>query len=246
MPAAVAIPLITAGVSAGASLAGAKMASGGANRAARAQAQAANYAADVQGRSTSEALDFQKQQAALEMQRAEADRRANYDQWLAREQRLGSLGQMVGLGSRNIPGYVPSLPTAPNATSTMPGRPATSGAMPTVNAATGPIRPQLEAFFQSRGVPLTEVPYWEEKWAGLEQRGKDIKNPNYANERLSMAEILGGPRYNPGGAPRPAVGSLGQMAAAPSVTPAPLTAPIQVASTAYRPPSRLRDYLRSA
>lgn len=233
-----------AAIGAGASLGGGVLASRSASSAAKQQAQAANQAAQYQSQSTREALDFQKQQAALEMQRSEADRRANYDQWLAREQRLGSLGQMVGLGARNIPGYVPSMQTTSGMPSA-PGGPTPTGAQPNVSAANGAIQPQLEAFFQSRGVPTTEVPYWASKWNELEARGKEIGNPNYANMRLGMADILGGARY--GGAPSATVGSIGQMASAsPMGAPtAPLTAPIQVQSTAYRPPSRLRDYLRS-
>jgi hypothetical protein len=38
---------------------------------------------------------------------AEAARRANYDQWAARQQRLNTITGALGWGSQNIPAYVP-------------------------------------------------------------------------------------------------------------------------------------------
>lgn len=106
MPAAVLGPVIAAGVAGGTSLAAAKMQSGAASRAARDSTAAANYAADRQAASTREALDFQRQMAQQAFREAETARRANYDQWAARERRLGSIGELLGYGSRGIPEYV--------------------------------------------------------------------------------------------------------------------------------------------
>lgn len=115
MPAA-AIPtwaLITSTVApAAASVAGAAMQSRATGRATRQQVEGANYAADRQLEASREAERFQRQQAQQAWASAEADRRANYDQWAARERRLGSIAEMLGYGRREIPEYVPS--TNPN------------------------------------------------------------------------------------------------------------------------------------
>lgn len=124
--AAAALPFTMGAIGAGATATGAiingKMQSG----AAKAQTQAANYAADQQLAAQREALDFQRQQAETTARQAEVDRRANYDQWLAgqrmnydlmagRERRLGSVGAVLGFGSRgpmpafNAPAYVPGV-----------------------------------------------------------------------------------------------------------------------------------------
>ena len=104
---------LIAGLSAaGAAGAGAAIGSRAQSNAARQQTAAANYAADVQERTSREALDYQRQQAEEEARRYEIDRRANYDQWAARENRLGALSQMWGLGARPIPGYVPGVQSA--------------------------------------------------------------------------------------------------------------------------------------
>ena len=116
MPAA-AIPtwaLITSAVapaaaSAVSGIVGAKMQSGAVRNAAQEQARAADIAAAEQRRASEAAEAFQRQQAQQAWAQQEADRRANYDQWAAREQRLGSIGEMLGYGRRQTPGYVPSV-----------------------------------------------------------------------------------------------------------------------------------------
>ena len=105
MPAAVAIPLAMAGGSAIAGIAGAKIQSGAAGRAADAQTQAANKAAEIQAQSAREALQFQREAAAQDAQRFDVTQRGNYEQNAARERRLGSIGQLVGLAPREIPAY---------------------------------------------------------------------------------------------------------------------------------------------
>lgn len=111
MPALLALPAFWGAVGAGAvatgAIASAKIGSNAYNKGAQAQTQAANYAADKTSQSAAAALQFQKEQAALDAQRAEENRHANYDQWAAREGRLGTLGELIGAGSRNIPAYVP-------------------------------------------------------------------------------------------------------------------------------------------
>lgn len=96
MPAAIAIPLAIGAGTAGAGIIGAKMQAGAADDAAQAQLQASR-----------EALAFQKQQAAQDLSNAQAAQRGNYDQWAAKQGRLSTLGQMVGLKPFQIPAYVP-------------------------------------------------------------------------------------------------------------------------------------------
>lgn len=89
------------------SMFGGKAQADAASRAAEAQTKAATYAANVQAQSAAKALEFQKQQAAQDLMRADATQRGNYDQWAARQGRLSTLGQMVGMQPFQIPGYVP-------------------------------------------------------------------------------------------------------------------------------------------
>lgn len=114
MPAAIAIPLALGAGTATAGIVGAKMQSGAAEDAASLQTQAANHAADVQAKSAADALAFQKQQAAQDLANAQAAQQGNYNQWAARQGRLSTLGQMVGLKPFQIPAYVPiqSVPAA--------------------------------------------------------------------------------------------------------------------------------------
>ena len=51
---------------------------------------------------------FQRQQAQQKWAEAEAVRRANYDQWSARQRSLNAFRQKHGYGPTEIPGYVPS------------------------------------------------------------------------------------------------------------------------------------------
>lgn len=81
-------------------------------------ASAAKDASAAQAKANADALAFQEQQAAYSSQVAETNRRANYDQWAGHEGQLSSVGQMLGLPARQIPGYVP-LPQG--ATTAVPG-----------------------------------------------------------------------------------------------------------------------------
>jgi hypothetical protein len=78
----------------------------------KAQADAATHAADLQSKSAADALAFQKQQAAQDFANAQTTAQANYGQWAARQGRLSTLGQMVGLQPFNIPAYVPMTQVA--------------------------------------------------------------------------------------------------------------------------------------
>ena len=92
---------------AGAGIYAAHKTAGAAEDAAKLQTDAANHAADVEGQSTAEALAFQRQQAQYQAQQDEINRRANYDQWAAKQRKVGSIGQMLGLGGVEVPDYVP-------------------------------------------------------------------------------------------------------------------------------------------
>lgn len=93
--------VVGAGIGAFASIFGAKK-----------QAHANTSAAKLQADAAHQALDYQRQQAAREQANFESTQHANYDQWAAKEHRLGSLGQLVGLRPREIPAYVPTTANA--------------------------------------------------------------------------------------------------------------------------------------
>lgn len=111
MPAAIAIPalasVIAGGAAAGASVYGAHKQSSAANKAAKLSTDAANHAADVGGQSAREALDFQKQEAERTAAQAEADRKANYDQWAAGMNAHNAARARYGYGTTAVPAYVP-------------------------------------------------------------------------------------------------------------------------------------------
>lgn len=65
MPAAVAVPLIVGGVTAGTNIFNAHQQGNSADRAARLQTDAANQAAQLQAQAAENALKFQQEQAAL-------------------------------------------------------------------------------------------------------------------------------------------------------------------------------------
>lgn len=180
-----------------------------AKEAAAIEAAAQKYSADLQAKATADTLAFTRGQAQNAWQNSEVDRRGNYDQWAARERRVGSIGALVGLGPREIPGFVsgvdPQFGGAPGPSSSQGAPTAPTG--PTgINWTADPagLTAQLTDFFTKRGVAPTEVPYWVSKAGELVARGKQINNPGYADQRLNAAEIFGG---GGGGAPtsRPAV-----------------------------------------
>lgn len=96
MPAAVAIPLALGAGTAAAGIGAAAL-----------QSSAAKDAASKQQASAADALAFQRQQAAQDFANAQVAQKGNYDQWAARQGRLSSLGQLVGMQPFNIPAYQP-------------------------------------------------------------------------------------------------------------------------------------------
>jgi hypothetical protein len=101
------LSLISAPVSGLFNMFGAKKQSDAAENVAQQQSAAAKYSADAQQKSAADALAFQKQQAAQSLANAQAAQQGNYNQWAARQGRLSTLGQMVGLKPFQIPAYVP-------------------------------------------------------------------------------------------------------------------------------------------
>lgn len=106
MPPAVgfAIAGIASGIGA---IVGAHKQSKAATHAADLVSTATSHAADLEAEANAKELAFKQEQAKRDYMTAEANRRANYDQWRAREGRLGTLGEMIGQGSRQLPEYVP-------------------------------------------------------------------------------------------------------------------------------------------
>lgn len=198
MPAVVALPAfwgaVTATAGAGGALVAGKLQSNASRDAANAQVSAANHAADLQSKSAADALAFQQKQAAQDQQNYVNTQLANYAQETARQQRIGQLGQMVGLGPRNIPpppSYLTSQQTAPNASFVMPGGApapvAGASSVPSVNASNGDIGQQISSYFKARGVSDQETPYWVQKWQEF-----GAKDPAYFNTRLAQADVFRG------------------------------------------------------
>jgi len=230
MPAAVAIPLITAAASTGASIVGAKLSSNASKNAAKTQVDAANKSGELQAQSAREALDFQKAQAAEDARRFETTQRSNYDQWAARQGYQSTIGSMLGLPSRNIPGYQSSMPSG-SPQGLPSGAPQGAGAPAGVDPTKGDIAGQVSAYFKARGVPDTETPYWVQKWSEFGQ-----KDPAYFNQRLAAADIFGGGGGAPAaGAAKPAyVAPLSTLIPCrPSYQAQPLTAALQMPRASY-------------
>ncbi len=112
---------------------GASKQSGAAQEGAQAVADAQKYAADLQAQGAAQALAFTKGQAENAFQNSESARQGNYGQYAAAQRRLGSVGQLVGFGPREIPAYVPGVdPTM----RTRSGREAPARSPPPASAST--------------------------------------------------------------------------------------------------------------
>jgi hypothetical protein len=163
---------------------------------------------------------------------------------------------MIGLGARNIPGYVPSMQTVPGSTSTMPsggGRndPRIAEVFNRVTQGLAPTSQNLDVVIKAlndAGIKASRATHAgnqpSEDFINFDGGGgfDFIQNVGSPNARWQM---LAGRAAAPA---RASIGSLGQIAGASPYAAAPiapLTAPIQIPTTPYRPPSRLRDYLRS-
>lgn len=207
------------------------------DKAAELSADAIRYAADQSTVSNREAAAYAERQAALDRQTAEVNRRGNYDQWRAREGRIGTLGELAGLSPRDIPAYV-GLPGGGGGSgggAMYPSRPENMPGAGEVDWGSPQLGAQLSAFFKKRGVPDTEVPYWVREASNLVARGKEINDPNYANMRLAAADVFGGGGGSAVSAPR----------SAPQVLPQPMTLrdyatrrlPPALTGQVYLPPS---------
>lgn len=146
--------VIGAGVGLFGSLFGAHMQSEGAKEAAQIEADAQKYAADLQSQGNAQALKFTQAQAENAFQNNEAARQGNYGQYAARERRLGSVGQLVGFGEREIPAYVPGVD--PNFTgSAAPSVGQALGAGGTATAGGDPVTQALLDNYKTLGVTPT-------------------------------------------------------------------------------------------
>lgn len=76
---------------------------------AKQQAEAQDRATQAQTQAAQQTLAFQRQQAETDYQNQEVNRKANYQQFAARDARIGTLGEAVGLSPRRTPAYVPSI-----------------------------------------------------------------------------------------------------------------------------------------
>lgn len=128
--------VIGAGIGLFGSLFGAHMQSQAASESAQIEAAAQKYAADLAAKANADTLAFTKGQAENAFQNSEASRQGNYGMYAAAQRRLGSVGQLIGAGPREIPAYVPGVD--PNFTGG-----ASTGAAPT-----GGADPKIAAFIQ--------------------------------------------------------------------------------------------------
>ena len=100
--------VLAAGIAAAGAVGGAAISSRSASGAARRQSEATTEAARLEDEAAKRAEAFQRQQAQQQWAEAEAVRRANYDQWSARQRSLNAFRQKHGYGATEIPGYVAS------------------------------------------------------------------------------------------------------------------------------------------
>lgn len=201
----------SAAATAGSGIYAASKSAGAATQGAQIQADANTKAAQLQAGAQANALAFQKQQAETDWQNQEVTRQANYNQWLADTQRKGAIGSLFGLPAPNIPAYVPTIdpkyttgqtplpssPTAPTSTGTLPGSigSLTSPPSQTGTAATMPtgIDPRFAALYQkygvtpgSRGSGAADWQYWQQD--AVSNAGGDV---NYVLGRLEQ-QLQGG------------------------------------------------------
>lgn len=87
-----------------------------ADKAAQIAADASKYGVDAQTAASQAAEKFAREQGEYAYQASETANKANYGQYLAREHRLQSVGDLLGAGPRETPAYVPQ--PDPNYTST--------------------------------------------------------------------------------------------------------------------------------
>lgn len=142
--------------------------------AAKISSNASKRSGDLQAAGADKALTFEQQQAARDQANFAATQKGNYDQWAAREGRLGSLGELVGMGHREIPGYVPT----------------TAGAAPGgAPAASGPAAPggtfQSQVMSRLQGKPFNQQAVLDlEPW--LNSVGSKLTPPAVNGDRTKI------------------------------------------------------------
>lgn len=99
---------VAAGTAGGAAASG-YFAGRGQTQAAEIGSAATSRSADLQKQANDEALAFQRQQAEAAWRDSQRVEQANYAQNAAHEQRLSTVGQLLGFGARDIPAYVPGV-----------------------------------------------------------------------------------------------------------------------------------------
>jgi hypothetical protein len=209
---------IGAGTAVAGNLYGASKQAGAATTAAQIQSDAATSAAAIKAKSDAAALAYTEQHDAQTRADSNAAQLANYQQYVQKEGRLATLGDMMGMPGRTPappPSFLTSDATVPPSTTTVPGSTpsgtvaggtattaagssgsASSNAMPSVDWTADPatIAKQVSAYYAARGTTPapTSVAYWVSKAPELVARGAQLGDPNYGNTRLSQADEFGG------------------------------------------------------
>lgn len=206
------------------------------------QLQYEREALAAQTKATDESLAYTKGQASQNRADAETTREGDYEQWAAREGRLSTIGGMLGMPARQIPGY---RALGPEQGAGGPGAAPAANLMPKQGevdwtAAPAQLQQQLAGFFTARGVAPSEVPYWVQQAPTLVARGKELNDPLYASKRLAAAEVFGGGV----GAPAPAQPAYGSIAAMSGGAPPPLTPAYQAPRIPM--PGSIRQFSQAA
>lgn len=178
------LSLAAAGVTAGASVAGAKMSSNANRAAGQTQADAINHGADLQKKSTDEALAYQKQQDADTAARYEAAQRGNYNQYVSRVKGAQQLGDTIGFHLPDAAEYVSSTGQGGPAAGAS-GGPSSGGADPKLTSAIAAYQAANPA---SKGI--------EGLTAALKGQGFNVDRFKYDGNVLSNNELnVNGQKY---------------------------------------------------
>jgi hypothetical protein len=119
--------MISGGIGGAFQYAGAKKQADAMEQSAKLQTEAAKHGADLEDAANRRSTQFQRELAQQYGEQAEIDRHANYDQAAASLQRLGSIGQLLGIKgvSSTMPAYVPGVKpnfVAPSVADAVDGR----------------------------------------------------------------------------------------------------------------------------
>jgi hypothetical protein len=166
-------------------------------------AGATKDAAAKQLQANEEAVQFEREQAQQAALQAETDRKANYGQWAAHERGVGTIGQMLGLGGKEIPDYVPGIaPTFTTPAATDPTAHRQPG-VPVPPGGDAQHRPVTPTFAQALGqpyAPANALPFT----GGIDPRTGQPANTGVAGPSASRLGVLmagGTPTGGPVGAP---------------------------------------------